>query len=85
MLRLELMLFGIDLAMIEPGFVNTAMYDKGEEEDLSEIKPTAYARAHPLSVWEKPSIWHSARQNLRHATRSFRNVSRTGLCSDSFL
>src|SRR5580700_9304686 len=31
-LRLELMLFGIDLVMIEPGFVNTAMYDKGEKE-----------------------------------------------------
>jgi NAD(P)-dependent dehydrogenase (short-subunit alcohol dehydrogenase family) len=41
--------------------------------------------AYPLSVWAKPSIWHSARQNLRHATQSFRNVSRTGLCSDFFL
>jgi NAD(P)-dependent dehydrogenase (short-subunit alcohol dehydrogenase family) len=30
-LRLELMLFGIDLVMIEPGFVNTTMYDKGEK------------------------------------------------------
>jgi ketosteroid isomerase-like protein len=33
-------------------------------------------------VWAKPSIWHSARQNRRHATRSFRHVSRTGLCRD---
>ena len=41
-LRLELMLFGINLVMIEPGFVNTTMYDKGEEEDLSEFKPTEY-------------------------------------------
>jgi len=41
-LRLELMLFGIDLVMIEPGFVNTAMYDKGEKEDLSEFKQTEY-------------------------------------------
>jgi NAD(P)-dependent dehydrogenase (short-subunit alcohol dehydrogenase family) len=41
-LRLELMLFGIDLIMIEPGFVNTAMFDKGEKEDLSEFKPTEY-------------------------------------------
>jgi len=41
-LRLELMLFGIDLVMIEPGFVNTTMYDKGEKEDLSEFKPTEY-------------------------------------------
>jgi hypothetical protein len=44
-LRLELMLFGIDLVMIEPGFVNTAMYDKGEREDLSEFKPTEYWNA----------------------------------------
>jgi NAD(P)-dependent dehydrogenase (short-subunit alcohol dehydrogenase family) len=44
-LRLELMLFGIDLVMIEPGFVNTAMYDKGEKEDLSEFKETAYWQA----------------------------------------
>jgi NAD(P)-dependent dehydrogenase (short-subunit alcohol dehydrogenase family) len=41
-LRLELKLFGIDLVMIEPGFVNTAMYDKGEKEDLSEFKQTEY-------------------------------------------
>jgi len=44
-LRLELMLFGIDLVMIEPGFVNTTMYDKGEEEDLSEFKQTEYWEA----------------------------------------
>jgi NAD(P)-dependent dehydrogenase (short-subunit alcohol dehydrogenase family) len=41
-LRRELMLFGIDLVIIEPGTVNTAMYDKGEKEDLSEFKPTEY-------------------------------------------
>ena len=41
-LRRELMLFGIDLAIIEPGAVNTALYDKGENEDLSEFKPTPY-------------------------------------------
>ena len=34
-LRRELMLFGIDVVIIEPGTVNTAMYDKGEKEDLS--------------------------------------------------
>jgi NAD(P)-dependent dehydrogenase (short-subunit alcohol dehydrogenase family) len=44
-LRLELMLFGIDLIIIEPGFVNTAMYDKGEKEDLSEFKTTEYWNA----------------------------------------
>jgi len=44
-LRLELMLFGIDVVMIEPGFVNTSMYDKGEKEDLSEFKQTEYWEA----------------------------------------
>jgi NAD(P)-dependent dehydrogenase (short-subunit alcohol dehydrogenase family) len=44
-LRRELMLFGIDLVIIEPGTVNTAMYDKGEQEDLSEFKPTEYWEA----------------------------------------
>ena len=44
-LRRELMLFGIDVVIIEPGTVNTAMYDKGEDEDLSEFKPTAYWEA----------------------------------------
>jgi NAD(P)-dependent dehydrogenase (short-subunit alcohol dehydrogenase family) len=44
-LRRELMLFGIDLVVIEPGTVNTAMYDKGEKEDLSEFKQTEYWEA----------------------------------------
>lgn len=44
-LRRELMLFGIDLVIIEPGAVNTALYDKGENEDLSEFKPTPYWEA----------------------------------------
>ena len=41
-LRIELMLFGINIVMIEPGTVNTAMYDKGEKEVLSEFKQTEY-------------------------------------------
>ena len=41
-LRRELMLFGIDVVIIEPGTVNTAMYYKGEKEDLSEFKQTEY-------------------------------------------
>ena len=44
-LRIELILFGIDVVMIEPGTVNTAMYDKGEKEDLSEFKSTEYWNA----------------------------------------
>jgi NAD(P)-dependent dehydrogenase (short-subunit alcohol dehydrogenase family) len=41
----ELMLFGIDVVIIEPGTVNTAMYDKGEKEDLSEFKQNEYREA----------------------------------------
>src|ERR1700680_4793221 len=44
-LRRELTLFGIDVVIIEPGTVNTAMYDKGEKEDLSEFKQTEYWEA----------------------------------------
>jgi NAD(P)-dependent dehydrogenase (short-subunit alcohol dehydrogenase family) len=44
-LRRELMLFGIDLVIIEPGTVNTEMFDKGEKEDLSEFKQTEYWEA----------------------------------------
>src|SRR6202522_4518365 len=44
-LRREMMLFGIDVVIIEPGTVNTAMYDKGEKEDLSEFKRTEYWEA----------------------------------------
>ena len=44
-LRRELMLFGIDLVIIEPGTVKTEMYDKGEKEDLSEFKETEYWEA----------------------------------------
>jgi hypothetical protein len=36
------MLFGIGLMIIEPGTVKTAMYDKGEKEDLSEFKQIEY-------------------------------------------
>ncbi len=41
-LRRELILFGIDVVIIEPGTVSTAMYDKGEKEDLSEFQQTGY-------------------------------------------
>jgi NAD(P)-dependent dehydrogenase (short-subunit alcohol dehydrogenase family) len=44
-LRRELMLFDIDLVIIQPGTVNTPMYDKGEKEDLSEFKSTPYWEA----------------------------------------
>ena len=44
-LRRELMLFGVDVVIIEPGTVNTAMYDKGERQDLSEFEQTEYWEA----------------------------------------
>jgi NAD(P)-dependent dehydrogenase (short-subunit alcohol dehydrogenase family) len=44
-LRRELLLFGINVVIIEPGTVNTEMYDKGEKEDLSEFKHTEYWEA----------------------------------------
>ena len=100
-LRQELMLFGLDVVIIEPGTVNTSMYDKGEKEDLSEFKPTEYwgqcrtsrstssprheLTVYPLSVWARQSMWHSVRRNRKHATPSFRGVSRTGLCPGFFL
>ena len=93
--------FGIDIVMIEPGTVNTSMYDKGEKKLLSEFKQTEYweavqnfqkwivneARANGLlytGVWAKPSIWHSARQNLRRTTpgrypQRFKNWTLLGL------
>jgi hypothetical protein len=36
------MVFGIEVVIIDPGTVNTAMYDKGEKEDLSEFRETEY-------------------------------------------
>src|ERR1700691_4559722 len=39
---------------------------------------------YPLSVWAKPSTWHSPRRNRRRATQSYRNVLRTGLCLGFF-
>src|SRR6202051_1994572 len=44
-LQRELMVFGIDVVIIEPGTVNTVMYDKGEQDDLSEFKQTEYCKA----------------------------------------
>jgi NAD(P)-dependent dehydrogenase (short-subunit alcohol dehydrogenase family) len=52
-LRRELQLFGINVVIIEPGTVNTEMYDKGEKEDLSEFKQTEYweaARIQPVNA-----------------------------------
>jgi hypothetical protein len=44
-LRRELIPFGIDVVLIEPGAVNTAMYDKAEQEDTSKFDDTPYRDA----------------------------------------
>lgn len=42
-LRRELMLYGIDVIVIEPGHVITPILDKAEAEDYSQYRHTAYA------------------------------------------
>jgi NAD(P)-dependent dehydrogenase (short-subunit alcohol dehydrogenase family) len=42
-LRRELMLFGIDVISIAPGAVATAIWDKGEQVDITPYAKTAYA------------------------------------------
>jgi short-subunit dehydrogenase len=44
-LRRELMIYGIDVIVIVPGSVVTAIWDKGEAEDLSMYQGTDYAGA----------------------------------------
>lgn len=41
-LRRELLLFGIDVILIEPGYVNTPILDKAEEEDYAQYRNTEY-------------------------------------------
>lgn len=42
-LRRELMLYGIDVILIEPGYVNTPILDKAEAEDFGIYRHTDYA------------------------------------------
>lgn len=42
-LRRELMLYGIDVILIEPGYVNTPILDKAEAEDFAPYRDTDYA------------------------------------------
>lgn len=42
-LRRELLLYGIDVIVIEPGYVNTPILDKAESEDYAQYRHTAYA------------------------------------------
>ena len=42
-LRRELMLYGIDVVLIEPGYVNTPILDKAEAEDFGIYRHTDYA------------------------------------------
>ena len=41
-LRRELQLYGIDVILIEPGYVNTPIMDKAEEEDATIYRETEY-------------------------------------------
>jgi hypothetical protein len=41
-LRRELMLYGIDVILIEPGYVNTPILDKAEAEDIEPYRHTDY-------------------------------------------
>ena len=42
-LRRELMLYGIEVSVIEPGAVRTEIWDKAEQEDISHYEHTDYA------------------------------------------
>jgi NAD(P)-dependent dehydrogenase (short-subunit alcohol dehydrogenase family) len=42
-LRRELMLFGIDVVVVAPGAVATAIWEKGEQTDVTKYANTAYA------------------------------------------
>ncbi len=42
-LRRELLLYGIDVILIEPGYTNTPILDKAEAEDFSPYRQTDYA------------------------------------------
>ena len=43
-LRMELMLYGIDVIVVGPGVITTPIWDKGEKEDISLYKDTEYGR-----------------------------------------
>jgi NAD(P)-dependent dehydrogenase (short-subunit alcohol dehydrogenase family) len=43
-LRMELMLYGIDVIVVGPGVIITPIWDKGEKEDISLYKDTEYGR-----------------------------------------
>lgn len=42
-LRRELMVYGVDVVLIEPGMIATPIWDKAEETDHATFKDTAYA------------------------------------------
>lgn len=42
-LRRELLLYGIDVIILEPGYVNTPILNRAEEDDFEEFRDTEYA------------------------------------------
>ena len=42
-LRRELLLYGIDVILIEPGYVNTTILDKAQKEEYAQYRNTDYA------------------------------------------
>lgn len=55
-LRMELMLFGIDVIVIGPGVVITPIWEKGEKEDTSLYKGTEYAK--PTEIFKRYMLQH---------------------------
>ncbi len=58
-LRRELMLYGVDVILVEPGYVNTPIMDKAEKEDMAQYRNTEYG---PISsVSAAPSLPRAVR------------------------
>jgi NAD(P)-dependent dehydrogenase (short-subunit alcohol dehydrogenase family) len=61
-LRRELMLFGIDVIVIEPGSVSTDIWDKAEQVDISRYAQTGYA---PILARMRQEFIKSGRTGLK--------------------
>jgi NAD(P)-dependent dehydrogenase (short-subunit alcohol dehydrogenase family) len=60
-LRRELMVFGVDVIVIEPGVIRTPIWEKAQEADFSRYDSTAYgASARRLLKWAEQHSLHGA-------------------------